>query len=243
MKIYLKALYLFLFSIQIIHAQWEYEENANSYEKIFVKDFDNNTTFAIEKTKNGEVNFFIMQLELDECSIEKMEFSFDGYNGSLSFNVKEQGDDSLKILFDNVDGLDPLKTFAKLIRQKNILYAKFFDICSINKSIEYSLKGSSNAINKIGLIAFLGKTIKILEEKKNKIQFIVNSVPKLENRNFPIDRLGDVNPLDILEVSWKTLNQDRYKIKIRLKLNGYGYKELYGAFRLLRPADKIKSRY
>ena len=243
MRLYLKALCLILFSIQIIHAQWEYQESANSNEKIFVKDFDNSSTFAIEKTKNGKVNFFIKQLKLDECSIETMEFRFDGYNGSLSFNVKEQGDDSLEILFDDLDGLDPLKTFAKLIKQKNILYAKFLDVCSIDKTIKYSLKGSSNAMNKIGLIAFLDKSIKILEAKKNKIQLIVNSVPKLENRNFPTDRLGDVNPLDILEVSWKTLNQDRYKIKIRLKLNGYGYKELYGAFRLLRPVDKIKSRY
>ena len=74
MILYLKALCLFLFSIQITHAQWEYKEKANSNEKIFVKDFDNNSTFAIEKTKNGKVNFFIEQLELDECSIETMEF-------------------------------------------------------------------------------------------------------------------------------------------------------------------------
>ena len=100
MRLYLKALCLILFSIQIIHAQWEYQESANSNEKIFVKDFDNSSTFAIEKTKNGKVNFFIKQLKLDECSIETMEFRFDGYNGSLSFNVKEQGDDSLEILFD-----------------------------------------------------------------------------------------------------------------------------------------------
>ena len=243
MILYLKALCLFLFSIQITHAQWEYKKKANSNDKIFVKDFDNNSTFAIEKNKNGKVNFFIEQLELDECSIETMEFRFDGYNGSLSFNVKQQGGDSLEILFDDLNGLEPLKTFAKLIKQKNILNVKFLDVCSINNTIKYTLKGSSNAMNKIGLIAFLDKTIKILEAKKNKIKLIVNSIPKLENRNFPKDRLGDVNPLDILEVSWKTLNQDRYKIKIRLKLNGYGYKELYGAFRLLRPVDKIKSRY
>ena len=70
-------------------------------------------------------------------------------------------------------------------------------------------------MNKIVLIAFLDKTIKILEAKSNKIQIIVNSVPKLENRNFPKDRQSEVNPLDILEVYWKTLYQDRYKIKIR----------------------------
>ena len=70
-------------------------------------------------------------------------------------------------------------------------------------------------MNKIVLIAFLDKTIKILEAKKNKIQIIVNSVPELENRNFPKDRQSERNPLDILEVYWKTLYQDRYKIKIR----------------------------
>ena len=130
----------------------------------------------------------------------------------MSFNVKEQGDDSIEILFD---GLETLKIFAKLIKKENILNVKFLDVCSINNTIKYTLKGSSNAMNKIVLIAFLDKTIKILEAKKNKIQIIVNSVPELENRNFPKDRLGEVNPLDILEVYWKTLYQDRYKIKIR----------------------------
>lgn len=126
--------------------------------------------------------------------------------------MKEQGDDSIEILFD---GLETLKIFAKLIKKENILNVKFLDVCSINNTIKYTLKGSSNAMNKIVLIAFLDKTIKILEAKKNKIQIIVNSVPKLENRNFPKDRLGEVNPLGILEVYWKTLYQDRYKIKIR----------------------------
>ena len=130
----------------------------------------------------------------------------------MSFNVKEQEDDSIEILFD---GLETLKIFAKLIKKENILNVKFLDVCSINNTIKYTLKGSSNAMNKIVLIAFLDKTIKILEAKKNKIQIIVNSVPELENRNFPKDRLGEVNPLDILEVYWKTLYQDRYKIKIR----------------------------
>ena len=126
--------------------------------------------------------------------------------------MKEQGDDSIEILFD---GLETLKIFAKLIKKENILNVKFLDVCSINDTIKYTLKGSSNAMDRIGLIAFLDKTIKILEAKKNKIQIIVNSVPELENRNFPKDRLGEVNPLDILEVYWKTLYQDRYKIKIR----------------------------
>ena len=126
--------------------------------------------------------------------------------------MKEQGDDSIEILFD---GLETLKIFAKLIKKENILNVKFLDVCSINNTIKYTLKGSSNAMNKIVLIAFLDKTIKILEAKKNKIQIIVNSVPELENRNFPKDRLGEVNPLDILEVYWKKVYQDRYKIKIR----------------------------
>ena len=65
-----------------------------------------------------------------------MEFRFDGYNGSLSFNVKEQGDDSLEILFDDLDGLETLKIFVKLIKKENILNVKFLDVCSINNTIK-----------------------------------------------------------------------------------------------------------
>ena len=65
--------------------------------------------------------------------------------------MKEQGDDSIEILFD---GLETLKIFAKLIKKENILNVKFLDVCSINNTIKYTLKGSSNAMNLIGLIAF-----------------------------------------------------------------------------------------
>ena len=50
--------------------------------------------------------------------------------------MKEQGDDSLKILFDNIDGLETLKIFVKLIKKENILNVKFLDVCSINNTIK-----------------------------------------------------------------------------------------------------------
>ena len=50
-------------------------------------------------------------------------------------------------------------------------------------------------------------------------------------------------PLEITEVYWKNAGQNKYAIKIRVKLKGKGFRELYGDFRLFKPVDKVKFRY
>jgi len=56
-------------------------------------------------------------------------------------------------------------------------------------------------------------------------------------------KLNDINLLDVQDVSWINYQNDKYNIKIRLKLNGTGYKELFGKLRLYKPTENIKSRY
>ena len=61
--------------------------------------------------------------------------------------------------------------------------------------------------------------------------------------NFSEKSLKDINPLEITEVYWKNAGQNKYAIKIRVKLKGKGFRELYGDFRLFKPVDKVKFRY
>ena len=70
-------------------------------------------------------------------------------------------------------------------------------------------KASSKAINKINLIPYLNKTIKVTEAKMAKIKLIENSIPRLETKKFPAHRLRDINPLDITKVYWKTYQNDK----------------------------------
>ena len=76
-----------------------------------------------------------------------------------------------------------------------------------------------------------------------KIKFIEESIPRLETKKFPADRLRDINPLEITEVYWKSYQNDKYHIKIKLKLNDETRRELFGKFKLFKQVDKIKSRY
>ena len=232
--------FTFIFSV---FSQWQYEKEGPSVEKIFVDDINSNSVFTIKKISNGKITFTLERLDLDICPIESIDFRFDNYNGKLNFDVEKINNNSLKILFNRVDGLEELKGFTKLIKAKNFLYTKLIDECKLNIAYNYTLKGSSKAINKIELIPYLERTIRILEAKSNKINFIISSVPRLEKDEFSEKSLKDINPLEITEVYWKNAGQNKYAIKIRVKLKGKGFRELYGDFRLFKPVDKVKFRY
>lgn len=241
----MKQLYLltFISLINISQAQWEYRSDDKKNEIISVNDKDKNSSFLIERKNNGQISFFINGVAESECKIETIEFRFDGIKDVLLFKVEKVEEKKLKILFNDINGLDYLKSFSKLVKQRNFIYCNFINVCGININKTFSLKGSSNAINKIDLIPFLGKTIKITEAKKAKIKFIENSIPRLDSKNFPVHRLRDINPLDIIKVYWKSHQNDKYHIKIKLKLNGQVSRELFGKFKLFKRLDKIKSRY
>lgn len=244
MKYNIRLSIIFFFTIAcFVFSQWQYEKEGTLSEKIFVDDTNSNSTFLIKKTSKGNIIFTLEKLDLDICPVESIDFRFDNYNGKLNFGVEKINNNSLKILFNRVDGLEELKDFSKLIKAKNFLYTKLIDECKLYISYDYTLKGSSNAINKINLIPYLEKTIKILEAKKSKINFIISSIPRLEKDEFSEKSLKDINPLEITEVYWKNAGQNKYAIKIRVKLKGKGFRELYGDFRLFKPVDKVKFRY
>ena len=146
--------FTFIFSV---FSQWQYEKEGPSVEKIFVDDINSNSVFSIKKISNGKITFTLERLDLDICPIESIDFRFDNYNGKLNFEVEKINNNSLKILFNRVDGLEELKGFTKLIKAKNFLYTKLIDECKLNIAYNYTLKGSSKAINKIELINFFIK--------------------------------------------------------------------------------------
>ena len=241
-------LFYFLTSIALSYintsqAQWQYKTDDKQNEIISVNDKNNNSSFLIERKKNGEINFYIKGVSESECKMESIEFRFDGIKDVLLFKVEKSEEKKLKILYDDINCLGYLKSFSKLVKERNFIYSQFNNVCGINIKKRYSLKGSSNAINKINLIPFLNKTIKITEAKMAKIKFIEESIPRLETKKFPADRLRDINPLEITEVYWKSHQNDKYHIKIKLKLNGETRRELFGKFKLFKQVDKIKSRY
>ena len=244
MKYNIRLTVIFCFTIILsVFSQWEYEKEGPLVEKIYVDDTNSNSVFSIKKVSNGKIIFTLEKLDLDICPIESIDFRFDNYDGKINFEVEKINSNSLKILFNRVDGLEELKDFTKLIKAKNFLYTKLIDECKLNIAYNYTLKGSSNAINKIKLIPYLERTIRILEAKMNKINFIISSIPRLEKDEFSEKSLKDINPLEITEVYWKNSGQNKYAIKIRVKLKGKGFRELYGNFRLFKPVDKVKFRY
>jgi hypothetical protein len=212
-------------------SQWKYEYGSNKNEKIFVLDSKEKSAFVIEKSKQGSVRFFIELDVEEECKINQIKFKFDGIKNRI------------EILYDRVDGLENLETFSLFIKKRNFIYATFLDTCEFNQTKSYSLKGSSNAIDKINLIQFLNRTIKVLKAKNEKLAFIVNNLPRLYDNKLLEKKLSDINLLDVQEVSWINYQNDKYNIKIRLKLNGTGYKEIFGKHRLYKPTANIKSRY
>ncbi len=117
------------------------------------------------------------------------------------------------------------------------------DKCGLNKSKKYTLKGSSNAIDKIELMEFLKRNINILSAKKEKFKYLVSQIPRLENNKLLEQRLDEINILDIKNISWKSHNNDRYNITLRLILESGVKKQLFGKFKLLNPVKIIKSRY
>ena len=233
---------IFLSYINVCIAQWEYQTDDKKNEIISVNDKNNNSSFLIER-KKGKINFYIKGVSESECKVESIEFRFDGIKDVLLFKVENLEEKKLKILYDDIEGLDYLKSFSKLVKERNFIYSKFINVCGISINKTYSLKGSSNAINKINLIPFLNKTIKITEAKMAKIKLIENSIPRLETKKFPAHRLRDINPLDISKVYWKSYQNDKKHIKIKLKLNGEPSRELFGKFKLFKQMDKIKSSY
>ncbi|MEO2099942.1 MAG: hypothetical protein ABGW63_03945 [Flavobacteriaceae bacterium] len=235
--------YLLFLSVQTLYAQWQYETTSKGNEKIFVEDHKNTSVFIIEKATDGVIRFVLENISSDGCPINSVLFGFDNYTKKISFNVKEVGESSLEILYDELLGLTGLKNFTALVKAKNTLYTKLIDACNLNSSITFSLKGSSKSIDKIELIPYLERTIQILEAKQKKIDFIVNSIPRLRNKTFEEKRLGDINLLEVIGVSWKNSGQDKYAIKIRVKTRNQGYHELYGDFRLFKPTETIKFRY
>ena len=198
MKYNIRLTVIFYFTIIFsVFSQWQYEKEGASVEKIFVDDTNSNSVFSIKKTSDGKIIFTLEKLDLDICPVESVDFRFDNYNGKINFEVEKINSNSLKILFNRVDGLEELKDFTKLIKAKNFLYTKLIDECKLNIVYDYTLKGSSNAINKINLIPYLERTIRILEAKKNKINFIISSIPRLEKDEFSEKSLKDINPLEI----------------------------------------------
>ena len=241
-KIQLVNILTFLI-ISPLFSQWQFETDNEKNEKIFVEDSKNKSSFMIQKSKKGEVHFY-MVLDIDEeCKINEIEFKFDGIKAKTKFKARPLNNERVAILYDELNGLEGLELFSLYIKKRNILYVTFLDKCGFNESKSYSLKGSSKAIDKMGLMEHLNRTIKILRAKKEKLTFINTNLPRIENNKLLQQRLDGINVLDVEEVAWKTHNNDRYNIKIRLKLNGAGYKELFGTFRLYRPTKSIKSRY
>lgn len=236
------VLIFLLLVVNSTFSQWRYEYDSNNNEKIFVFDSKENSAFVIEKSKQGEVKFFI-DLDLEqECKINQIKFKFDGIKNTVMFSTK-QIKNRLEILYNQVDGLENLETFSLLIKKRNFIYATFLDTCEFNKTKNYSLKGSSNAIDKINLIQYLNRTIKVLKAKNEKLDFIINNLPRLYDNKLLEKKLSEINLLDVQEVSWINYQNDKYNIKIRVKLNGAGYKELFGKLRLYKPTKNIKSRY
>lgn len=236
------VLIFLLLVVNSTFSQWRYEYDSNNNEKIFVFDSKENSAFVIEKSKQGEVKFFI-ELDLEqECKINQIKFKFDGIKNTVMFSTK-QIKNRLEILYNQVDGLENLETFSLFIKKRNFIYATFLDTCEFNKTKNYSLKGSSNAIDKINLIQYLNRTIKVLKAKNEKLDFIINNLPRLYDNKSLEKKLIEINLLDVQEVSWKNYQNDKYNIKIRVKLNGAGYKELFGKLRLYKPTKNIKSRY
>jgi len=233
--------FLFLFT-NYTFSQWNYEYDSNKNEKIFVLDSKEKSAFVIEKSKQGSVKFFIELDVEEECKINQIIFKFDGIKNTLKFSTK-QIKNRLEILYDQVDGLENLESFSLFIKKRNFIYATFLDTCGFNQTKSYSLKGSSDAIDKINLIQYLNRTIKVLKAKNEKLAFIVNKLPRLYDNKLLKKKLSDINLLDVQEVSWINYQNDKYNIKIRLKLNGTGYKELFGKLRLYKPTANIKSRY
>ena len=223
-------------------SQWKYEYGSKKNEKIFVLDSKEKSAVVIEKTKQGSVRFFIELDVEEECKINQIKFKFDGIKNTVKFSTK-QIKNRIEILYDRVDGLENLETFSLFIKKRNFIYATFLDTCEFNQTKSYSLKGSSNAIDKINLIQFLNRTIKVLKAKNEKLAFIVNNLPRLYDNKLLEKKLSDINLLDVQEVSWINYQNDKYNIKIRLKLNGTGYKEIFGKHRLYKPTANIKSRY
>ena len=220
------VLIFLLLVVNSTFSQWRYEYDSNNNEKIFVFDSKENSAFVIEKSKQGEVKFFI-ELDLEqECKINQIKFKFDGIKNTVMFSTK-QIKNRLEILYNQVDGLENLETFSLFIKKRNFIYATFLDTCEFNKTKNYSLKGSSNAIDKINLIQYLNRTIKVLKAKNEKLDFIINNLPRLYDNKSLEKKLIEINLLDVQEVSWKNYQNDKYNIKIRVKLNGAGYKELF----------------
>lgn len=234
---------LFFLSFNSVFAQWNYEFDTEKNEKIFVKDFKNESTFSIHKLNQGDVHFYL-ELELvKECEIKEVVFEFDGVKQKVNFKVKSTGEKKIEILYDELKGLEGLEVFSLYIKKRNTLNITFWDKCGLNKSINYSLKGSSNAIDKIELMEFLKRNINILSAKKEKFKHLVSQIPRLENNEVLEKRLHGINILDIENISWKSHNNDRYNITLRLMLESGVKKQLFGKFKLLNPVKIIKSRY
>ena len=242
LKIYFLKILIFL-SFNSVLAQWNYELDIEKNEKISVKDFKNESTFSIHKLNQGDVNFFI-ELELDkDCEINEVVFEFDGVKQKINFKVKSTGEKNIEIFYDEFNGLEGLEVFSLYIKKRNTLNIIFLDKCGLNKSKKYTLKGSSNAIDKIELMEFLKRNINILSAKKEKFKYLVSQIPRLENNKLLEQRLDEINILDIKNISWKSHNNDRYNITLMLILESGVKKQLFGKFKLLNPVKIIKSRY
>jgi len=232
----------FLFATSLF-SQWQYESDANKSEKIFVTDSRNESTFSIQKSKAGKLRFFIKLDTEKECKIDQIQFKFDGIQRIVTFQAQQTSNDLLEITYDQANDLENLETFSLFIKKRNNLNVTFLDNCGFNQTKNYTLKGSSKAMDRISLIQHLSKTIRVLKAKKEKLAFVANNLPKLDDKNLLEKKLADIELLDVLEVSWRSFQNDKYNIKIRLNINGYGFKELFGTFRLNKPVKKIKPKY
>ena len=142
MKYFYLLVIIFVSCISVSNAQWEYQTDEKQNEIIFVNDENNNSSFIIERNKSGNYFFYITGVGESECKIESIEFRFDGIKDVLLFKVGNLEDKKLKILYDDINGLDYLKSFSKLVKERNFIYSKYINVCGIKINKRYTLKGS-----------------------------------------------------------------------------------------------------
>ena len=240
----IKSVFLLTFLItSSLFSQWQYAADENENVKIFVADSKNESTFSIQKSKDGIVRLFTKLDANNECKINEIQFKFDGIKSNIKFQAQQTNHDLVEIIYNQINDLKNLETFSILIKKRNILYVTFLNSCGLYQTKNFTLKGSSKAIERISLVQNLSKTIQLLKAKKERLAFITNNLPRLDDENLLEKKLADVDLLDVQEVAWKSFQNDKYNIKIRLKINGYGFKELFGTFRLFKPIKNIKPRY
>ena len=72
MKYFYFLAVIFLSCINVSNAQWEHQTYEKQNEIIFVNDENNNSSFIIERNKNGNFFFYITGVGESECKMESI---------------------------------------------------------------------------------------------------------------------------------------------------------------------------